>query len=416
MTSIMIAVVNRKRVGALLLISAMIIGFSWAQAAAPAELQEERSRGIENTRLGEFRQGYSILRTWIIDHPEDIEARFFAAWGAAYLGRTYEAADLLSGLDESVPEVQFLWGKLLADKGDPLGAIEILEPLAQGKPLEMDLEIRVLLVEALMAVGRARDAVPWLEGRVGEEPALALQLALAKYESGDDQGAREVLAPFSKRALDRIGKLEGGPDQTLAARLIYEYGRLLVAAGQHQEAIDYLEAAVQVAPACKQCWQQMAQAYAASGRRPEAQIVQRRFEEIVKNEAPLEQRQRQHALDLEDPTGRALREAAMAFEGGDPTAALRVLQDEAKMRPQDPRVLHLAARILISIGQGEEAQKLANQAVQMAPGDAEGYYIRGSVLEALGEAENARRDYARVLQLAPDHRAAADALDRLPAE
>ena len=394
-----------------------MLGAAWAQTAEPsANLREARELGIQETRAGRFGEGYALLRPWVQSNPDDPEARLHASWSAAFLGRTYEAADLLTGLNEDDPRVQFLWGKLLLDKGDAQGAIELLEPLTQAALPELDLQIRRVLAKAWMAMGQADQAVRLLEGREGSDPTLALELSLAKYEAGDVQGASDLLEPFSKAALSRFQGEEADSVDVLFGALMYEYGRFLVTAAKHAEAVPFLEASVQLAPDCKQCWQQMAQAYAASGRRQEAQSAHRRFEEILQGEAPAAEKQRQEALDQQDPTGKVLREALQVFRGGGTDEALGMLRAESRLRPDDPRTMLLAAQILVETGRAPQALELADGAIQLAPAYAEGYFVRGTIFQVLGQIAEARKDFAHTLELAPNHPQAAASLERLSPE
>lgn len=406
-----------SRAGTLFAIAYLISalwGGVWAQSvSATAGSPEARDLGIQSTRAGDYEESYSLLLPWVRTNPDDFEARLYASWSAAFLGRTYEAADLLNGLDERDPRVQFLWGKLLLDKRDPQGAIELLEPLVQTAPPELDLQVRRLLARAWMAVGQADRAVPLLEGRVGGDPAMTLDLALAKYEAGDIQGARELLAPFAEAALNRFQSGDSTLVDALSVAVMYEYGRSLVTTARHTEAIPFLEASVQLAPGCKQCWQQMAQAYAAGGRREEAQSARRRFEEILRSEVPAEEKQRQEASDQQDPTGKVLREALEVFRAGKTDEALAMLQAESRLRPSDPRTMLLAAQILVDSGRAQQALVLAESALQLAPGFADGYFIRGTILQALGQGLEARRDFNRALELDPNHRQAAESLEQL---
>lgn len=374
---------------------------------------ESRDLGIQETQAGRHRTAYELLLPWVRDHPGDSEARLHAAWSAAFLGRTFEAAELLMGLDEGDPRVQLLWGKLLLDKRDAVGAIEILEPLASDAPPELDLQVRRLLAKAWMATGRADRAIPLLEGRVGDDPTLALELALARYEAGDVKGANEVLAPHSKAVLTRLQNREDSPTGSLEVAVLFEYGRFQVTAAQHSEALPFLEAAVELAPDCRQCWQQIAQAYAALGERQQARSAQQHFESLLRRDIPAAERERRQAQDQQDPTGRVLREASEAFEGGRTGEALAMLRTESGLRPEDPRPYYLAAEILVEGGQTAEALVLAEAAIQVAPWKAEGYYVRGIIFRALGKVEEARQDFVRVMEIAPDHAAAAEGLASL---
>lgn len=392
----------------------VLVGVAQAQVGTPATgSREARELGIQEAKAGHYVEGYGHLLLWLRANPEDHEARFHASWCAAFLGRTYEAAELLFGLDEDEPRVQYLWGKLLLDKRDPQGAVELLEPLSRTAPPELDLEIRRLLAKAWMAVGRADRAVLLLEGRVGEDPALVLELALAKYEAGDLRGASELLSPNAQAALTRYRGDPSAQVDALSIGLIYEYGRILVTTARHSEAVPYLEASVQLVPDCRQCWQHLAQAYAASGRREKAQSAQRRFQEILQSEVSAEDKQRQEAMDQQDPTGRVLREASEEFRTGRADEALAMLRQESSLSPEDPRTMYLAAQILVEVGRPEQALGLAESAVQLAPDLADGYFVRGTVLAALGRPADARRDFARALELDPAHAQAAEGLGRL---
>ena len=387
----------------------------WAQSAkVVSDSPENRDFGIREARVGRYESAYARLLPWTRTHPEDTEARFHAAWSAAFLGRTYEAADLLMGLDEQDPRVQFLWGKLLLDKRDAAGAIEVLEPLARGAPTELDLQVRRLLAKAWMAVGRAERAIPLLEGFGNDDPGLALELALARYEAGDVEGAVRTLAPQSRAVLDSVQDGESSPDDPMSVALLFEYGRFQVTAARHSEAVPFLEASVSLAPGCRQCWQQLAQAYAALGQLQEARRAKERFEGLLRSEIPNEEKQRLEARDQQDPTGKVLREASESYREGRAGEALTMLEAESRLRPDDPRPLQLAARILVEQGNPEGALALAAAAVEIAPEDADGYYVRGSVFLSLARVEEARRDFTQALELAPDHAAAARSLERLP--
>lgn len=385
------------------------------QATVPAEESAEaRDLGIQLTQEGRFREGYTYLLPWVQSHPEDLEARFHASWSAAFLGRTYEAADLLAELDEADPRVQFLWGKLLLDKRDPRGAIEVLEPLIQTAPPELALQTRRLLAKAWMAEGQADRAVSLLEGRVGEEPALVLELALAQYEAGDARGAAMTLEPYATEALGRFQSEGSDSADALTVALVFEYGRFLLAAANHGQALPFLEAAVELAPDCKQCWQHLAQTYTADDRRQDARVAQERFEDIVKREGPAAETQRQQALDQQDPTSRVLREALENFRAGRSDEALGMLRQESRLRPNDPRTMYLAVRILAETGRLPQALALASSAVEVAPANPDGYFVRGNVFRSMQRWTEAREDFSKALELAPDHRMAAEALAGLP--
>jgi len=298
-----------------------------------------------------------------------------------------------------------LWGKLLLDKADPYGAIATLKPLAEDPPPELELDVVRTLAEAHASVGQSAEAVQLLEGRERGNPSVALQLAQAKYQGGDLEGATTTLQPFAEMILDQLPPEGLPPGGETLLGLIVEYGRLLATGGRTEEAIPYLEAATRLDPGLKQSWQQLGQAYAAAGRREEAQAALKEFQEIVESEVPGAMKDLQVEADVDDPTGRVLREATTAYYDGRVEEAFTMLQEETKLSPGDPRPLLLGSRFLLLSERSDEAMALAEQAIQMAPNNADGYYIKGTILMGMLQLAEAEAEFQHALQLAPDHTA-----------
>ncbi len=366
-----------------------------------------RELGILLAQTGNYRDAYRHLRPWASSNPEDSEARLLAALCAVQLKRPNEAEELLSDLDQSDPGVRLLWGKLLLDKADPYGALATLKPLAENPPPAMELDVRRNLAEAHAAVGQAAEAVELLTGWVGDNPSVALQLGQAQYQSGDLEGATQTLQPFAETTLKQLPA--SGTEEAvsgLSISLIVEYGRLLATAGRHADALPYLEAATRLDPANKQSWHQLGQAYAATGRVEEAQTALARFQEIVQNEVPAAMSDVELEKNLEDPTGRELRDAMKLQADGNTEEALRVVRQEMELAPDDPRPVLLESRFLLLDGRLDEALAAAERALEMAPGSPDSHYQRGSVLFSMQQPEAAEAAYQQALAISPDHTAA----------
>lgn len=364
-----------------------------------------REMGIIQAQTGRFREGYQLLRIWATSNPEDEEARIVAALCAIQLKRPSEAETFLSDLDQSNPRVRMLWGKLLLDKADPYGAIATLKPLAEDPPPELKADVFRTLAEAHATVGQSAEAIQLLEGLEQGNPSVALQLAQAKYQGGDLEGAITTLQPYAEVILAQLPPEGLPPDGRLLLSIIVEYGRLLATGGRTDAAIPYLEAATRLDPGLKQSWQQLGQAYAAAGRREEAQVALQNFQQIVESEVPGAMKEIHVEADVDDPTGRVLREATKAYYDGRVEEAFTMLREEAQLAAGDPRPMLLGARFLLISERADEALGLTNQAIQMVPNNADGYYIKGTILMGMRQFPEAEVEFQHALELAPEHTA-----------
>jgi Flp pilus assembly protein TadD len=357
-------------------------------------------------RQRRYLDAYLQLRPWALENPDDLQARQVAAFCAVQLERPTEAEELLSELPQDEPTVRLLWGKVLLLKADPWGALATLKPLLENAPPDMELDVRRSIAECYAAVGESASAVEVLREHVGESASVALQLGQAQYQSGDLEGALATMTPFAQALLARAGA--GNPPQrgTYELSLIVEEGRLLVTSGRHEEAIPYLELATRLDPDNKQSWHQLGQALAASGRRDEARAALERFQEIVQNEVPGSLRDVQLDKDLDDPTGRQLREAMKALAKGEVEAAIEIARQEKVLSPGDPRPWLVEGRALMEAGRLAEALEVANAVVEGAPELADPVYLRGTIFMGLDQMDDAERDLRKALELAPDHTAA----------
>lgn len=362
-----------------------------------------RELGMLFGRQGRYEESFILLRPWTRNAPGDEEARLIAALAAVQLDRPTDAEELLSDLSQDRPQVRLLWGKLLLLKGDPFGALSTLKPLLGNTPAAMDLDVRRTLADAHASIGQAAEAVAILDGLVGGNPAIALQLGQAQYQSGELDAAIATLGPFAEPVLAADGK---GPDQDMGAALIVEYGRLLVTGGRHEEAVPYLELATRMTPGNKQSWHQLGQALAATGEREEARAALAKFQDIVTNEVPASLRSVQLEKDLEDPTGRELREAMRLAAQNDFDAALNIAHREAALAPEDIRPMLVAGQVLLMANRTDEAARVAEELTQGAPGHPDAHYLRAIIRMAQRDLEGAEEDFRTTLERSPEHTAA----------
>jgi Flp pilus assembly protein TadD len=376
-----------------------VTSFERAAQAAPLS-PAGRELGLIRGLQGRYAEAYTLLYPWALQNPEDVDARLAAAAGALQLERASDAELLLSDLAQDDPRVRLLWGRLLLLRDDPWGAIGYLKPLVDEAPPGMEREVRRALSRAYVTVGESAEAVSLLEGEVGNDPTLALQLARAQFQSGDLDSALATVQPFAEEAL-RNEEGRAQVDPKLIAALGFEYGRLLVGAGRPADAIPYLRLATDADPEDKVTWQTLGQSLAASGDRAEAEKALGRFTELSEREQNVSINQRER--DLEDPTGRQLRQAMILLEQGQGEEALRLVRSEGELAPADPRPAILEARVLLLLGRATEAETPARRAVEMASENPDAHYVLGTVLMARRQLAEARSELETALQIAPEH-------------
>ncbi len=373
-----------------------------------------RELGIVLAGTGRCPEAYPLLKPRAERRSDDGQARRFAALCAVQLRRPNEASIFLAGQDLQQPAVRLLWARVRRLEGDPWGAIAILEPLFEVAPQAMAADVRTQLADAYASVGRAARAVELLSGRAGTDPALALLLGRAQYQSGDIEGALSTLAPVVQGALAAVET--GRPLSPAGAEMLVDYGRFLLADSRASEALPYLEAATRLQPRDKQGWLQLGQALSMLGRPAEARIALARFEEISAGEGSVAQGELRLEEDRRDPTGRELRRALDLAANGRFDEALEIVELEAALAPGDSRTSLVASRVLLLAGRTEEALRRAERLVADRPDDADAVVQRGAVRLARRELEGAEADFRLALALAPEHTGAMNALAVLLAE
>lgn len=359
-----------------------------------------RSLGMMIGRLGQPDVAYEFLGPWTRANPGDAEARMAAAAGAIALERAPEAEVLLEGLPGNDPGVKLLRAQVLLQRADPWGAINQLRLLEAEPPPALDSAIRRTLARAYLVVGEAEGALAQIEPLEGGGPDDAVILANAYFQAGRLEDAVQTLAPHAEPLL------EGPPSTPLpraAGQLALEYGRYLHSAGEAPRAIPFLRLATELDPDTPAAFQALGQAFAAAGERDLAREALERFQELSQtaaNEiAALDRRRR----DVDDPTGRVVREALQQAGAGDVEAALEKLRGESGLAPDDPRPAYAASSILLHAGRPEEALALADHALVVAPQGADGLYQRGAVLMSLQRLDEAEDMFRQALSASPDH-------------
>lgn len=314
-------------------------------------------------------ESYSLLRPWALAHPDDTEARLSAAFGAVELDRVPEAEELLNGLPEDDPRARLLRGRVQLLKRDPQAVIATLEPLLKGAPPNLESSARRYLADAHIALGQSAQAVAVLQGKVGQDPSLALLLAKAHYKSGDPAAAAAALEPFARTLLARDPVPAG--ERVLTADVALEYGQALVALSKWNEAAAALEKATSLAPQSLQAWQLLGRAQLAAGRREDATKSMERFRELQSAQKEVMEQVKDVEKGVADPTGRNLQEAAKAAAAGRIDEALVRIRQEIAFVPKDPRPRVAEVRTLLEAQRTAEALKAAEAGLAAFPGNAE---------------------------------------------
>jgi tetratricopeptide (TPR) repeat protein len=371
-----------------------------AVAKAPVS-PASRDLGILRGSQGRMADSYRLLRPWSLAHPEDEEARLSAAYGAIELNRPSEAEELLEGLPEENPRVRLLRGRVYLIKGEPEPAIATLKPLIGTSPPSLEPEVRRRLAEAHIAFGESSAAVALLQGKVGNDPSLALLLSRAHYQAGNPAEAAAGLEPFARDLLSKEPAADR--DKKLAADFALEHGRALVALSKWAEAMASLDVAVRLDPRSLQGWQLLGRAQMAAGRREDAARSMEKFRELQSQQKDNSTRVSEIERGESDPTGRNLQRAMDLAAAGRTDEALATVRQEIGIAAQDPRPRLAEITILVGAQRPQEALTAAESALAAMPGHPDFLYLRGAARMALRQLPGAEQDFRQALQAKPDH-------------
>jgi Flp pilus assembly protein TadD len=364
-----------------------------------------RDLGLLRGSQGRIAESYRLLLPWAKAHPDDQEARISAAYGAIELDRSPEASELLKGLPQEDSRVRLLSARLQLLLQKPRDAIAILEPLLKEAPPSLDLSVRHYLAEAHLAIGESNEAINLIQGKVGDDPSLALLLGRAQYRAGNPAEAVAVLKPFSDRILGGARPTELAA-RKFAADFALEYGQALLATSDWTGAMSTLEKAASLDPENLQAWQLLGRAQLAAGRREEGARSMERFRQLQSQEKPNSQKVNEQERGTADPTGRNLEEARKLAAAGQIDQALSVIRQEIGLVPADPRPRAAEISLLLAAKRNEEALKSVESALAGSPGNPDLLYLRGAVRMGMNDLPAAEKDFRQALAGRPDHVAA----------
>lgn len=330
--------------------------------------------------------------------PSEFEPTLALARVLATLGRTGDALAAFSRARELAPAgaggdvvaSAYLAPALLLRDLDRTGdAIQLLEKGADERIGSADIYEQLALLR--LADGLVDGALAAVDAAVAENlasPGLDLARGLALARHGDRRG--EALG-YLRRALD------DGVGDPVVIRL--EAAGILSADGRHQEAIEHLRAAEELAPDEPEVFYRLGRTLAAAGDREAAQAAlerHRSLQGVLERAAEIEQAA---SADL----AATLSEAQRLAEAGDLEAALERLAGlrgrRDVSRPAD--VHSLRAKVLFSMGRVAEAAASIAEARRLEPKRVEHHYLEGMFLHTGGRSEDAAAALERALALDP---------------
>lgn len=306
---------------------------------------------------------------------------FQIALAQAYLGKAqassdvsyFDAAEKLvdSALKKQPDNKAGLLAKasLYEARHDFQGAIKILEALEKQDPGDVD--VRALLANSLMEVGRVPEALEISKSIFRQVPTVgaALQVSRAYIAAGDDEKARKILEVA-------IGQ-EQPMENRLSARLRSLLGEMAVRHGKLAEAEQFFLASLEASPDNAQTNEDLARLKVRQGQLEEAEKLY--MASFARTQHPLLLREVAHlkqARGQSEEAGKMLGQAEtllrpevqkgryghardlarVLLDQGRSEEALKLLEQEEKQR-QDWRLYELKAITLDSLKRHEEAVK-----------------------------------------------------------
>jgi tetratricopeptide (TPR) repeat protein len=365
-----------------------------------------RELGFLRLAQGDYFAAYLQLRTWVLNHPDDIRARTAAALCAVELERSAEASRLLSDLSQENPLVRLLWARTQLMKQDPWGAIALLRPSVEEAPADLELDMRRVLAEAMLEIENGPAAIELLKGRLNGEPYLAALLARAQDLSGESQAALETLRPFA----ERIAGLEGADvsdyERATQAEVLFRFGELLSRSEGAASGLPFLERSVELDPLSPEKWLSLGESRLAAGMTEAARAATQRAAALEAGEVQ-SQAGMQLGNDPEDVTARQLEQALRLASVDLLDEALELVRKERLLAPaEDPRPALLEINLLLRLGRLEEAQRAVQPLEERFPGSADVYYQKAVVEGARGDLEAAEASFRKTLEIAPQYLAA----------
>ncbi|MEM8962909.1 MAG: tetratricopeptide repeat protein [Acidobacteriota bacterium] len=335
------------------LILLLVLAPAWTHAVDPADREAGLRAGAERR----FADAYRLLRPYALANPDDLEARLAASFAGLEIGRLPQVDELLTGLSDDLPPVRLLRGRLRFEQGEPDAAIGLLEPLRGRVPAPMARDLETLLADAYLTVGRADDAATLLEPRRDESLDIAMLYAQARYQAGDAATAATALANRADRALATTPPANATERDSLGV-LLRAYGRYRLAEGRAEAALPALERACDLRPTDPQAWQLRGQTLAVLGRRDDATAALETFRRLSTSQPSELETGAAIEAAAADPTGAVIDDAKALAEAGDVDGAIRMLEEEEALAPDDVRVTVAMGEILARAGRREALDAL----------------------------------------------------------
>lgn len=226
--------------------------------------------GALDRSAGRSREAIERLRACL--RVEDLARELRASALAELAAALFEVGDLAASektwslAARLQPGDPLVWRNLGFVRGaldDLEGSVMALRSAQQLEPAHVDTV--VALARGLVELGAEKDAITLLEAalvRLSSEPGLWQILGRAALEAGDSERARHALV----RTVETDPANDGGLGALAAGRLAH----LELEAGQHEEALEWAQVAVQLDPRRAEYWRFLASSLRLSARHEEA--------------------------------------------------------------------------------------------------------------------------------------------------
>lgn len=352
------------------------------------------------------------LRTFLISHAEDVDARYFFARSLAALGRLNDAVaefSRLLALRPDHPQAAVQLGVAHSCLGDHQAALEVLEQARRRQPQSAELHFALGLCQlGLDDVPAAAASFRGALARNMRIPDVYNNLGAALFRLGQFPEAIEnfrqslTLAPdfvSAKRnlgdALLRIGDAGGAVEayrgaaatQPDDAGVHADLGAALLAAHDYTAAAASLERAIALNGRLIGAAANLGEALRLSNRHENAAAAYDR------------------ALSLEPDHAEALLGLGLlAADRGEPAAAARHLLAAWRRKPDDAQIAWRVAETLDKLGLRSQALEVYESAALGAVANADVHEAHGALLHRLGRLPEALACYERGLTMDPGRR------------
>lgn len=337
---------------------------------------------------------------------------FVQAHRKAKEGRMEDAAVLVQGaavLAPNDPVIQAGTGDIYTRSGRFGDALKAFQRAVELDPKRVDDRFRLgalyqrlgLYKEAKESFEQALQQNPpeVLKGQVEER----LSQVQRNIEARDhfDKASRlmdEKRWDEARRELEQVLSIE--PKNPSA---LFAMGRAFYNLNDKEQALAYLDRAVEVDPGMAAAWTQKGAALEDLQRFEEAMNAYERALAASKTTEEV-RRETQERIGTLKPVLEAKKrtqETATLIEQQDIAAAIREAEALLTVKGKDVRVYMILAGLYIKAGRLKDAAALLERAVALSPKDPEIFLTLGQVYEALGDFSRSATAYQRVAELAP---------------